>query len=320
METRLTDIIVPEVFLPYVIRRTTELSVLQSSGIMANVPGITIPKGGTVVNLPFWNDLNGSGDAEDLSDSAALTPGKITTGQDAAAVQFVGKAWGSNELVGAVAGSDPMRAIADQVAAYWAAQQQKRLLAVLKGIFAATGPLASTHTLDISALTGGAEIISYDAIVDAIAKLGDAGVQLTGMLVHSAVMYKLSKLKLLDTKAAGTAQSAPELDTILGRRLVVDDGAPVATGVYTTYLFGAGAIGYAEGGEPTPVETDRDSLAGTDVLINRKHMIIHPRGIKWVGTAAGVGPSLTELQTAANWSKAYPDKAIRIVRLVHKIA
>ena len=103
------------------------------------------------------------------------------------------------------------------------------------------------------------------------------------------------------------------------KRVIIDDSCPVASGVYTTYLFGPGAIGLGNGAAPVPTETDRDSLAGDDILINRKHFILHPRGVKWVGTAAGASPTNTELTTGTNWSKVYEDKAIRMVKFVHKL-
>jgi len=67
--------------------------------------------------------------------------------------------------------------------------------------------------------------------------------------------------------------------TYLGKRVIVDDGLPAADGVYTTYIFGEGAFGLGEGAAPVPTEFDRDSLAGDDIMINRRHFILHPRGV-----------------------------------------
>ena len=70
-----------------------------------------------------------------------------------------------------------------------------------------------------------------------------------------------------------------------GKRVIVDDGCPVSDGTYTTYLFGNGAVALANG-RPVgfvPTETDRAKRKGSsvDYLINRKTMILHPRGIAW---------------------------------------
>src|SRR5690606_39319940 len=80
--------------------------------------------GGTLVHMPYWEDL--TGDDEVLSDQAALTPGKITAGQDVARRQARGRAWGVNDLAHLLAGDDPMRAIGDLVAEYWARRFQRR--------------------------------------------------------------------------------------------------------------------------------------------------------------------------------------------------
>jgi hypothetical protein len=296
-----------------------ELSAIRRSGIAASVPGISVPHGGKTIQMPFWTDLNGSGDWETLSDSVALTPSKIGADEDVAVVLARGKAWQANELAGAFAGSDPMGAIANQVAEYEASQEQKILLSILKGVFAST--TMAGNLMDISSLTGDAATINGKTLIKAIAKLGDAGVNLTGILTHSAVMYDMAGQDLIDQiiTGRGDTQNIPEFNTYLGRRIVVDDGAPVDSGVYTTYLFGTSAIGYDEGNTPTPTETDRDSLAGDDILIRRKHFIMHPRGVKWKGVASGATPNKTELETGTNWERVYDPKAIRIVKFVHKL-
>jgi hypothetical protein len=318
MATLVSDVIVPEIFNPYVQQRTAELSAIRTSGIAAAVPGVEVPSGGKTINMPYWNDLTESGDVEVLSDTVPLTPAKITADQDVAAILVRGKAWEVNELAGAFAGSDPMGAIANRVAEYWARQEQKIVLSILKGVFAAGS--MSGSLLDISGESGNDAIITGESLIDAISLLGDAGQGLTGILCHSAVMYDLAKKKLLDPKITtpGT-EVAPEFNTYLGRRVIADDGAPVAGGIYTTYLFGAGAIGYAEGSYPTPTETERDALAGVDRLANRRRFIFHPRGVAWIGTSAGQTPNNVELGTGASWTRKYEKKNIRIIALIHKI-
>ena len=92
--------------------------------------------------------------------------------------------------------------------------------------------------------------------------------------------------------------------------------------VYTTYLFAKGSIGKGEGTPVslTPTEIDRDSLAGEDILVNRRAFVIHPMGIKWKRTPIGVTPSNAELATGTNWERVYESKNIWLVALKHKIA
>jgi hypothetical protein len=265
--------------------------------------------------MPYWTDLTGSDEV--LSDQAALTPDKIGTGQDVAVILRRGKAWGANDLAANLAGDDPMRVIGDLVAGYWARRYQATLISLLKGVFASAS--MSGNKLDISGLTGGAEKITASSFIDAVQLLGDAKDQLTAVVMHSAVEAALAKQNLIQYIQPSTA--SPQVPTYLGKRVIVDDGCPVATGVYTTYIFGAGAIAYGEGNPAgfVPTETDRDSLAGEDYLINRRTFILHPRGVKWVGTPSGAAPTNAELETGTNWVRVYDNKAIRMVAFIHKI-
>jgi hypothetical protein len=314
--TQLADVIIPEIFNPYVLQRTAEKSRLRASGIVGAISGLVVPNGGVTVNMPFWNDL-GNGD-EVLSDTGELTPAKIQADKDIAAVLMRGKAWSANDLATAFSGDDVMGAIASLVADFWARQEQATLLSILAGVFGSSG--MAGNVLDISSDTGAAASISGESLIDAISLLGDSGRNLTGIMCHSAVMYDLAKKKLLDPKMnIGNVETAPEFQTYLGRQVIDDDGCPNSGGVYTTYIFGSGAIGSAVGTPPVPTETERKALAGNDILVNRRTYILHPRGVKWQGSPAGSTPSNAELATGANWARVYENKNIRIVAFKHKI-
>ena len=313
--TRIADVIVPQVFNPYVIQRTAELSALSQAGIISNDPQLDAlaTAGGKLINMPFWNDL--TGDDEVLSDTGALTPEKITASQDVAALFMRGKAWSTNDLAKALSGDDPMAAIGDLVAGYWARRRQALLFSMLKGVFAAA--TMSGNVKDISALTGTDCNIGGAAFVDALYTLGDAAGKITAVAMHSAVYAALRKQDLIATIKNSDGM---EFETYMGRKVIVDDGCPVATGVYTTYLFGEGAIGLGNGAAPVPTETDRDSLAGDDILINRQHFVLHPRGVKFTASSvAGASPTNAECEAAANWTRVYENKNVRIVKFVHKI-
>lgn len=313
--TQIADVIVPEVFNPYVIQRTAELSALSQSGIISNNEELDklAQGGGKLINMPYWDDL--TGDDEVLSDSGALTPQKITAGQDVAALFLRGKAWSSNDLAHILAGSDPMAAIGDLVAAYWARRRQALLFSMLKGVFASATMSGNVH--DISALTGGAEILNGETFLDAGQKLGDAAGKLTAFSLHSAAYTHLKKQNLIEFIKDSEGN---EIETYMKKRVIVDDGHPVAAGVYTSYLFGGGAIGLGNGMAKVPTETDRDSLAGDDILINRQAFVLHPRGVKFTAASVtGATPSNTEVENATNWSRVYENKNIRIVKFVYKL-
>lgn len=319
--TKISDVIVPEIFTPYVIEKTAEKSRILTSGIAIANPKLNelVTAGGITMNMPYWKDL--TGDDEVLSDQNPLTPGKINADKDIAALLLRGKAWGANELAGALAGDDPMEAIADRVADYWARQEQKILVSVLTGIFAAAS--MSNHILDKST-----EVISGNMVLDAKQLLGDSADQLQAIMMHSAVYTELQKQNLIQYTT--TSDGKITIPTYLTYQVIVDDGMPVQTvgeganayKVYTTYLFAKGSIGRGEGTPVslTPTETDRDSLAGEDILINRRALVLHAMGVKWVGQPAGVTPSNAELATGTNWVRVYEDKNIGLVALKHKIA
>lgn len=314
--TKIADVIVPEVFNPYVVNRTMERSALYQAGIIATVPGLDIlgTKGGTQIVMPFWNDLTGA--EEILSDSSPLGVDKITAGTDAAVLNARGKAWGTNDLAKALSGDDPMAQIGDLVADFWGRRMQVLLLKILEGIFA-SGEL-NANISDISGAAGADAVISGDAMVDASFALGDARAGLTAVAFHSASVKVLVKQGLIDY--VPDAQGELTIPTYMGKRVIEDDTMPTSGGVYTGYLFGQGAIGYGDGNPPVPTETDRDSLQGEDILINRKHFVFHPRGMKWVGTAAGVSPTNVEFATGANWDRVYDPKNIRVVQFKHRVA
>lgn len=313
-KTKISDVIVPEVFNPYVVQRTMELSALYNSGIISNNPELDrlATSGGTTINMPYWEDLNG--EDEILSDSEALTPGKITAGQDIAVLLMRGKAWSANDLAKALSGSDPMAAIGDLVAEYWARRMQATAIKLLDGVFAGTD--MTNKVLNIASLSGESAKINGETFLDALQLMGDAKDKLTGVIMHSATETQLRKNNLIQTEL--DSNNRP-ISLFMEKRVIIDDSCPVSDGVYTTYLFGQGAIGLGNGAAPVPTETDRDSLAGDDILINRKHYILHPRGVKWVGTSAGLSPTNEELATGTNWQRVYEDKAIRMVKFVHKL-
>ena len=118
-ETKISNVIVPELFNQYVLNKTAEKSALWQSGIVGSLdqPIAFGTAGGTTVNLPFWNDL--SGESEVLTDTTALTVNNITASKDVAILHARGKAWGANDLAKALSGDDPMGAIGDLVADYF---------------------------------------------------------------------------------------------------------------------------------------------------------------------------------------------------------
>jgi len=334
--TRIQDIIVPAVWVPYVEEKTTFTSRLVRSGIVVNDPKLDALalRGGKLINMPFFQDLTGDdevlGGGIGATDSE-LNPDNMTTAKDIAVLHMRGKAWGVEDIAAALAGADPMAALGNMVSDFWNRKEQAILVATLTGAFSAnaisnSGDLVKDVT--ISKLLGGprggttaagtANKIDGDIVIDAMAKLGDMSNQLVAMCMHSVPFTRLQKNNLIDYVEHSEAKV--KIPYYMGKEVIVDDTCRTTTGgtnnEYYTYLFGKGAIGRGNGGAPTPVETDRNTLAGYDLLIHRRHFLLHPRGIRWNSTScAGQSPTNAELQLATNYTRVYQKKNIRIVAI-----
>jgi hypothetical protein len=330
MGTTLTDIIVPEVFDPYIIQRTAELAAIFESGIVKReaVFDMLAGEAAQVHNMPFFEDL--MGESEPILESEELTANKLTSNVDVAPTIRRAMMWSSTDLASSLSGTDPMQAVAELVAQFWARDKQKELIAILKGVFGTytdgeKGEVCgmSEHILDLTAgKSEAAKTLDKYSIGRARALMGDAEDKLTGIVMHSATRTKLEELDLLDTVKPS---SDIQFNTYQGKRVIVDDGCPVEDGVYTTYLFGDGAFAYGVG---NPVgfiqtETSRDARlgSGVDYLICRQTNILHPRGISWTDSVREhmEGPTRAELANAANWKPVYDMKQIRMVALKHKL-
>jgi Major capsid protein 13-like len=322
--TALADMIVPTTFNKYVQVLSVQKSELFLSGIITNLTStIDAEIEGKTVNMPFFNDLDPTDAEQILDDSTDLTVSKMTTGQDVAVKLLRGKAFGATDLSADLSGADPISAVANRFAEWWNRRMQTALLATLAGAMASTDMAANVN--DISGLSGAAANFDADSFIDSAFLLGDQQGGLNGVAVHSLTLKAMVKADLIDFMP--DSEGKLTIPTYLGKTVLVDDTMPVtgagANRVFTTYIFGPGAIGYGEKSPRVPVEVERRALVGMgqEYIVNRRQWVMHPRGIKWLGTnQVGVTPSNTELADPANWKRVYDAKIIRIVAFKHKLA
>ena len=118
--TKIADVIVPELFNRYVINRTMELSAFFQSGIVVNSPDFDAlaSEASRTHNMPFFEDLQGESEA--ILEDVKMTAKKIGSNKDVSTTIFRQNMWGATNLSAALAGADPMKAIGDLVASYWA--------------------------------------------------------------------------------------------------------------------------------------------------------------------------------------------------------
>ena len=311
MATLRSDIIVPEIFTPYLIEATTQRDAFLSSGVVQPMAELDASEGGDFINVPFFS-ANLSGDFEVLTDSSSLTPGKITANKQVGVILHRGRAFESRDLAALAAGADPMAAIATKVASYVANQRQKDLIKCLEGVFGGLTSNTGAAFIDLSFDKTGQTALGPRQVAKARALLGDQGDKLTAVAMHSAVYYDLVERKSIDyitnnearlstaatgastiNAIAGSIASAYAGDnsvpTFMGLRVIVsDDLAPTSTN-YPVYFFTAGAIASGEQ-MALRTETDRDILAKSDAM------------------------AIDLLATIGNWTKVYETKNIGIVR------
>jgi len=337
-KTAVADIIIPTVFEKYALERTAELSNFGACGVVQSDPQfdeICQTAGGRTVELPFFQDITPA--RQLLSDSAPLTVNKITATKDTARIQNDAQAWSVNHLAKIVSGDDPLGAIIELVGQYWARTDEGLVVSSLKGIFLNPGgALLATNQLSIhsESIAGktAATCLTGSTFVDACLKLGDRQESLTSVGMHSATEASLRKLDLIDFVPDSTGKFM--LKTFQGRRVVVDDNMTTRAGttdgtVYSTYLFGNGLVSRGvklldtplQGGFGTEgVELARSALDSDTILINRRHYVLHPRGVRFTSTTvAGDSPTNTELETANNWARVMEVKNCHVVQITHNL-
>jgi hypothetical protein len=334
MATLRSDIIIPEVFTPYVIEQTTQRDAFLASGVVQPLAELNATEGGDFINVPFWK-ANLSGDFEVLTDSGSLTPGKIQADKQVGVILHRGRAFEARDLAALAAGSDPMAAIGAKIADYIANQRQKDLLSCLAGVFGTLGTTSSSAAffpLTIDGESGDTPtVLSPRHVAEAKSLLGDQGDKLTAIAMHSKVYYDLVERKAIDyvstaeARGTSTTQSGGSLvaayggnvdvPTYCGLRVIVSDDVKTegsgSTTEYATYFFTQGAIASGEQ-MAMQTETDRDILAKSDAMSIDLHYVYHPVGAKWGVTTAN--PTRAQLATVGNWSKVYETKNLGIVR------
>jgi hypothetical protein len=334
-EVRISDVVVPEIFTPYMQRLTEEKSrIIQSGAAVRNgAYDAALAGGGRTFNEPAWNDLDSSDatGAENVgSDDPAVTatPQNLGSHRDIQVRLSRNNHWKTMDLSQALAGSDPMAAIAGRVAAYWVRRSQRAMVESMNGLFAdndAAPTGGDTHTIgdltnDITGVfSAGVTDFSAEALIDTAVTAGDSLEDFTLLMVHSIVYAKMRKNNLIDFFRDS------DNDTRIARfgdlEVIVDDGMPVTANDYDSWLFGPGAVQIGMGTPRVPTEVDREPLqgngAGAEQLSSRLEWIIHPAGHAFIGTpASDGGPTNTELAAATSWSRRTPErKQVKIARL-----
>ena len=166
---------------------------------------------------------------------------------------------------------------------------------------------------------------SANCVIDTITMLGELAPSTLGggILMHSTVRASLIKQDQTQFEhyslQSGTVLSGPSpatnqsfIEMYKGYRVYVSDTLVrngVTNGkVFDTYIFMAGV--FAMGEKPqAPQTVDVASLSywmdtqhNNEEIYDRTRFVLHPNGLRWIGTPAGQSASNAELATPGNWA------------------
>lgn len=328
---QISDIYNPLVFSGTVQEKQTQLNRFLTSGVMVADPRISamVGQGGNIGELPFFKPL-GVEEPNYSTDNPATasTPKKITSAKMVFRSAAQNQSWSTMDLARELALQDPMGAITNRVGAYWATQNERRLINSVRGVIADNIANDSGDMInDISVLAGGtvtdANKIDGDAVIDTIQTMGDHGEMLSAIAMHSVVYRRLQKLNLIDF--IPDARGEIQIPTYMGKTVIVDDSLTGTTYdtdkvYFDTMLFASGAFVSGEGNILVPSEMERKGDAGNgggqDILYSRRSDIIHPLGFSFTSSSvAGQSATHAELAAAVNWNRVHDRKAVPIAVL-----
>lgn len=334
--TLITDVVVPEIYRNYIAENNPEKTAFFQSGVIVrdSVFDALAREGGRIVHMPFWKDLNPDTEPSYSDDSmTAMEPDKIIAGEMLSRVAYCNQAYRTPDLITELAGSNPMQRIRNRFGEYWARQYQRRIIAIIKGIYADN---VANDSGDMVKDVSGTNIQNDDDAkftaenaIDAMATSGDRQDEYRVVAVHGDIYTRMKKNDLIDF--IPDSQGALTIPTWKGLVVVVDDNLPTvdaagsgdndAAKKYTSIFFGQNLFAYGEGLPLNPVEIERQALQGNgggmEVIIERKTQLIHPFGFSFLSASVtGQSPNLTNLANAANWNRVMDRQNIQMAFLV----
>ena len=319
-ETKITNVVVPEVYSDYAMERSIYHSALYKSGIVVrdSVIDTNLNGGAKQFTTPFWKDLIHPANMDEVPDEEQnVATDNIEASQFNVRRQFRVKKWGANDMSAVLAGTDPIDAITGMVENFWYKALQNTLFASVRGVIADNAITNdSDMVLDLTVKSGNDAKISSEAIINAIFLMGDKFQEISAISMHSVPYSRLVLNNLIDFTP--DSEQNVGFGTYLGKTVILDDdqtstletvGGTANTPVYWTTLYKRGAFGYGESASNylmTEVDRDSDKGGGIDFLHSRRVFALHPAGFHWVeGTLSKEFPTNTELAVADHWTRAY---------------
>ena len=334
--TRLTDVIVPEVYEKYVNANIISNFKLIESGAITHDASLAslLAGGGASFTIPLWTDCTNVKDNIGSDDpSEKVGTDKLTATSIVIPRMVRTHAWTTANITQVLSGADPMAEIGRQDIIFRRKSLQNQFLAVVKGIFANNATendgihVKGDMRFDVSSteFVEGVTNITAGAIIDAVSTMGDTQDDLGTMIVHSKVYARMKKDQLIQTIQPAVVGARP-IEMYGNYRLLVSDVLPYdkTTGICSTYIFGSDQFKLAFGQFPNAISADVDEAGGNGTgittLYSRWVNAIAPNGFSFVGTIGNKSPSndatSNNLASASSWKQVIDRKAIKMVELV----
>jgi len=330
--TQLTDVIIPEEFTAYQVENSLVSTALSQSGVVANNALIAaqLQAGAESFTIPFWADL-GDTEADITSDDPTVlsTAMKVSAAKQVVRKSFLHASWSEMSLASELSGDSALERIQSRVSAYWDRQFEKRVIATLLGVLASNvANNGGDMVVDISGLSGALANFNGGAVINTALTMGDRLGDVKMIAMHSAIYGEA--LKNDEITFFKPSENDVELATYKGMGVIVDDNLTPASGVYTTILMGAGAIGFAATAPRTGYGTELFRIpaagngGGQTTLHSRFNVGIHALGMSWQdgtggGAIVGDSPTIAELAVAGHWTRAVSQrKSVPLAFLISK--
>ena len=328
---QLADVYTPTAFSRRAQQKQIELNAFLASGVAASDPLLTtmLSGGSNIVELPQFNGVTIKEPNYSSDDPGSdATPEKISSALQKARSASRNQHWSAMDLVRDLSDADPVGAITNRIGAYWATDDEKRLIQSALGVLADneandSGDMVNDIATDDAGAVTDAERISPAAVIAATQTMGDHKTGLSVIAMHSVQHARLQTLGVI-VDNFDPETGALRYQTYLGNRVVVDDSLPAVAGsnriTYTTILLGPGAFGFGTGKVQTPSALSRNELAGDgggeSIISSRVNTAFHPNGFAFSSASvAGQSPTYAELATAANWNRVVSRKAVNMAFL-----
>lgn len=287
----------------------------------------TVTKAGNYDIRGFFARMSGLVTRRDLTSTSAATAIKPTQSEQVGVKLYrsigpVDVARGALISAGISVGEDGAAfALGEWGAEAAAAEKVDTALAALGSAIRAVSSGALLN--DISGGSGGAELMSGDALATGLSKRGDMATEVACWVMHSKPFFNLMRGQIASTTAGiGDVVLATASPISLNRPILVTDSASlVVTGSPTKYV----TLGLTPGA--LKVEDTEEEYIVNDVVTGLAQIVhriqgeyaynLEMKGFTWDVANGGANPTANAVATATNWDKVYSqDKALAGVAIL----